>query len=167
MSEAAAVGQVEDWELDAPAHPWSPALRVAFRFVCCYWVLYAMPESGRVSVFGAIPGSTFVTRYYQQMWHAIVPWVATHVFHVTGHAATYFLTGSGDTTLQYVHNLLYLVVALAGALIWSALDRRRSPIVEAVDPNEFFLTPGQPNQAHLAGQARLVNAIVLVAGKIA
>ena len=50
---------------------------------------------------------------YVNLWHAIVPWVATHIFHVTGRAATYVQTGSGDTTLRYIQNLLFTVLALA------------------------------------------------------
>jgi hypothetical protein len=105
--------------------PWSLPRRVLFRFLFCYWLLYGLPESGRVNVLGSIPGSQFAIKYVN-LWHAIVPWVATHVFHVTGRAATYFVTGSGDTTLQYIHNLLYLVVSLVATIVWSILDRRRT-----------------------------------------
>jgi uncharacterized membrane protein YphA (DoxX/SURF4 family) len=54
-----------------------------------------------------------------------VPWVAIHVFHLSGRAVTYFPTGSGDTTLAYVENLCYLVIALAATLAWSVADRKR------------------------------------------
>ena len=40
-------------------------------------------------------------------------------------ATTYFPTGSGDTTLDYIENLLYLVFAIAAALVWSIADRKR------------------------------------------
>jgi hypothetical protein len=89
---------------------WSLAHRLAFRFFCCYWILYALPEPGRV---GLIPFG-FLFKPYTKMWHAVVPLAATHVFHIAGVPATYFRTGSGDTTLQYVHNLLYVVVAGGG-----------------------------------------------------
>ena len=101
---------------------WSLAHRLAFRFFCCYWILYALPEPGRV---GLIPFGDFLFKPYGKLWHALAPWVATHVFHIAGAPATYFRTGSGDTTLQYVHNLLYVVVALAATAVWSVLDRRR------------------------------------------
>lgn len=106
---------------------WSFARRVVFRFVCCYWLLYGLPSGpGRVNIVNIVPGAFYVTRYWVNLWRAIVPWVAIHVFSVTGRAATYFQTGSGDTTLAYVANLLFVVVALAAALVWSVLDRRRS-----------------------------------------
>jgi hypothetical protein len=103
------------------ARRWSLAQRVLFRFVGCYWLLYTLP--GPLTT---IPGAQFVFRPYLEMWHGIVPWVATHVFFVTGRAATYFPTGSGDTTLAYIRNLLDVAVALAAALVWSVLDRRRA-----------------------------------------
>ena len=105
--------------------PWPAALRILFRFVCCYWVLYALPDSGRVNIFYEIPGASYVFKPYVSLCHAVTPWVAVHLFHVTGRAATYFRTGSGDTTLQYVQELLFAAAAAAGALIWSVLDRRR------------------------------------------
>jgi len=113
-------------ESPVKAPPWSLARRIFFRFICCYWVLYALPEGGRVWILSAVPGAELVMKPYTAMWHALVPWVAIRVFHVTGRAATYFPTGSGDTTLQYIHNLLYLVVALVATAVWSLLDRRRA-----------------------------------------
>ena len=54
------------------------------------------------------------------------PGWAIRFFHVTGQPATYFRTGSGDTTLAYIQNLLFVVFALVGiALAWSVLDRKR------------------------------------------
>jgi hypothetical protein len=104
---------------------WSLARRVFFRFAACYWLLYSLPEPGHVDIFRPIPGGQFVFKPYINLWHVIVPWVATHIFHVTGRAATYIQTGSGDTTLRYIQNLLFILLALAATLIWSILDRRR------------------------------------------
>ncbi len=101
---------------------WSLAHRLAFRFFACYWLLYALPERGRVSL---VPLGPMIFKWHEKMWHAVVPLVAIRFFHVTGRPATYFPTGSGDTTLQYVHQLLYVVVSLAVMLIWSILDRNR------------------------------------------
>jgi uncharacterized membrane protein YphA (DoxX/SURF4 family) len=100
---------------------WNPITRIIFRFVCAYWVLYSLPANGRVSFLGIVPGA----RFYHQLWRAIVPWVAIHVFHLRGPVVVCRLTGSGDTTLDYVHNLCLLVLAAAIALLWSVLDRNR------------------------------------------
>lgn len=101
---------------------WPLAQRVIFRFLCAYLVLYALPDSGRLSIFSFIPG---VESLYTKLWHNLCPWVAIRFFHVTGQPATYFRTGSGDTTLAYIQNLLFVIFALVIALAWSVLDRRR------------------------------------------
>ena len=111
--------------LQANAVVWPPALRLAFRFAFSYFVLYASPEKGRVSILLWIPGLSYVREAYIRAWHALFPWLAIHVFHLAGERTTYFPTGSGDTTLDYIQNLVYVVVALAAALVWSALDRNR------------------------------------------
>ena len=54
------------------------------------------------------------------------PWVGARWFHLSGRAITYTPTGSGDTTLDYIQNLLILLFAFAGALLWSILDRKRT-----------------------------------------
>lgn len=102
---------------------WSLPRRILFRFLCVYFVLYAFPGTGRISVFSTIPGTT---NLFIGPWHAICPWVGSHWFHLSGPAITYIRTGSGDTTLEYIQNFLMLLLALAGALIWSILDRKRT-----------------------------------------
>ncbi|HUA60679.1 MAG TPA: hypothetical protein VML19_18085 [Verrucomicrobiae bacterium] len=104
---------------------WPLRLRIAFRFCCCYLLLYSLPSTGAVSIFQSFPSGEKIARPYVALWHAINPWVAIHVFHLSGQRVTYFPTGSGDTTLDYIQNLLYLLIAVAATLIWSVLDRRR------------------------------------------
>ena len=91
----------------------------------CYFVLYCGPQTGQVSVLNIVPGVSKVNQWYERGWHTVVPWVAIHTFHLSGQATTYFRTGSGDTTLAYIQNLLYVLLALTATLIWSVLDRRR------------------------------------------
>jgi hypothetical protein len=104
---------------------WSLAHRVFFRFIGIYFLLYALPSPGRASIFTSVPFGAMVFRWYGSLWRAICPWVGSHVFHLTGRAITYFPTGSGDTTLDYIQNMLFVLVALGAALIWSVLDRKR------------------------------------------
>ncbi len=100
---------------------WPLYQRILFRFAFCYFVLYSLPAGGRVSPLAMIPGAIYTVK----LWHAIAPWVAIHVFHLTGWITTYFPTGSGDTTLGYIENLCFAVFAAAGAAIWSVADRKR------------------------------------------
>jgi hypothetical protein len=107
------------------APPWSLSKRILFRFVCSYFVLYCMPGSGRVNVLGVIPGAGTVIRPWNQLIHAICPWIAIHIFHLSGKPTTYFLTGSGDTTLGWIENGFFLATALTATLIWSIIDWKR------------------------------------------
>jgi hypothetical protein len=68
-------------------------------------------------------------RGYGRLWEPLVIWVAMHIFHVSGHAATYFMTGSGDTTLNYVENGCYVILAFLATIVWSLLDRQRANYV--------------------------------------
>jgi len=105
---------------------WSLSRRIIFRFLCLYFVLYCMPGDGRVNILSPIPGSNWLAKPWTWLMHVICPWVAVNVFHLTGQRTTYFLTGSGDTTLGWVENLLFLVIAAAGTIVWSVLDRQRA-----------------------------------------
>jgi uncharacterized membrane protein YphA (DoxX/SURF4 family) len=88
-------------------------------------VLYALPSTGRVSLLSEVPGTSWIAQKYVGLWHAVCPWVGSHFFHLSGRPITYVPTGSGDTTLDYIENLLFLVVAAAAAFVWSTLDRKR------------------------------------------
>ncbi len=109
-----------------PDGRWSLGHRVAFRFVCCYFLLYMAPDPpGRLDLIDTIPGGSFIANAYGGLWHKLISWVAIHIFHLSGKATTYFVTGSGDTAKDYIENLLFIVVAAAAAVVWSLLDRKR------------------------------------------
>jgi uncharacterized membrane protein YphA (DoxX/SURF4 family) len=107
------------------AAPWSLLRRIWFRFVCGYFLLYSLPSNDRDSIFSSIPGSQFLWKPYLDLWRTLCPWVGKHWFHLSGRAITYTPTGSGDTTLDYIENLLFVVLALLATLVWSLLDRHR------------------------------------------
>ena len=110
----------------APPVPWSLPLRIGWRFVCCWMILYILPDQGHVNLVGPIPLSSYLTKPYIQIWRALVPWVAVHLFHLSGPAVVYpAVNGSGDSTLDYVQHFCYAVIAAIATVIWSVLDRRR------------------------------------------
>jgi len=98
--------------------PWSLPVRLLFRFAFCYWLSFW-------TWVAHFPFAEFVLQPYTNFWHAVCPWFAIHIFHLSGQRTTYFQTGSGDTTLDYIQSLIWLVLAAVAALIWSLLDRRR------------------------------------------
>ncbi len=109
---------------------WSFPLLLAFRFVFCYFLLYVAPTVAGLldSVLRMLyPPLTeeWFTELYLRPWHLLAPWVATRFFHLSGHAVTYFPTGSGDTTLSYIESVCYLVIALGATILWSVLDWKR------------------------------------------
>jgi hypothetical protein len=87
--------------VSAPARePWSLARRILFRFVCSYFLLYMAPDPpGRLDLVDTIPGGSLAGNAYAGLWHRLVPWVAIHIFHLSGKATTYFPTGSGHARL--------------------------------------------------------------------
>jgi hypothetical protein len=105
---------------------WSLPRRIGWRFLCCYLILYILPDQGHVNLVGPVPFSYYLTGPYIRMWRAFVPWVAIHVFHLSGSVVVYpKVNGSGDSTLDYVQHFCYLAIAAGAALVWSVLDRKR------------------------------------------
>src|SRR5690242_10938275 len=94
---------------------WGPVPRVLFRFAFAYWVLFIVP----------LP----------PLWLALVPWVGRHVFHVDASLRYWFqaFPGAGDTTFHYVQVFCLLVIAVAAAAVWTALDRKRLNYVRLHD----------------------------------
>jgi uncharacterized membrane protein YphA (DoxX/SURF4 family) len=120
----------------APSNPgtelyWSPpawplSQRIAFRFLCVYFILYGLGHNGLMNM---IPG---LNTLYAGAWRQLVPWVAIHVFHLSGSGTVYSPNnGSGDSTLDYVHHFCYLAIAALAAVVWSILDRKRLNYREA------------------------------------
>jgi len=106
-----------------PKVGWSLTHRILFRFAFCYLVMYNLPDGALSS---SLPGGQLLAKPGEWVWQMICPWVAIHVFGLSGQRTTYFITGSGDTTLAYIQNLLILLLSLGATLVWSILDRRRA-----------------------------------------
>ena len=84
---------------------WSHPKRIAFRWLCGYLVLFCLP------LLSLIP-----------LWRQFVAWAGE----LMGVVAAMRFTGSGDTTFHYVQTLLFALVALVAAVVWSVTDRRRA-----------------------------------------
>jgi hypothetical protein len=111
---------------EAALPEWSLLKCIVFRFVCSYLMLYNLPMMGHVNLLEAIPGVPWFSEKYIRVWHAIVPWVAIHVFHLSGPVTVYpAVNGSGDTTLDYVEDLCLVAAALLATVVWSLIDFKR------------------------------------------
>jgi len=93
---------------------WQPLARVAFRFAFCYLGLYSLITLSNVE--DLLP--------YEKLWHGIVPWVGAHILHLS-RPITYFPSGSGDKTSDWVLLLCHLVISIAATALWTVLDRRK------------------------------------------
>jgi len=62
--------------------------------------------------------------FYTNFWHWIVPWTGEHILHLP-YKITVRPNGSGDTTYNYVLQLLWTVFAIIIAMVWAVADRRR------------------------------------------
>ena len=117
QSEQIAAGQEKPTPQAGPA--WSLPMRLGFRFAFVYLVLYSFP--GPLEF---IPGVGSLFGWYFAAWKKIVIWTGAHVLHLS-RPVPYNFTGSGDTLHDYIQNLLIVVIAVVGMLVWSALDRKR------------------------------------------
>jgi hypothetical protein len=116
-----------DTPLEPVLPPWNLPKRIAFRLACSYLMLYNLPMMGHVNLLDAIPGVPWLSEKYIRVWHTIVPWVAIHLFKLSGPVTVYpAVNGSGDTTLDYVEDFCIAAVALLATVVWSLLDFKRT-----------------------------------------
>jgi hypothetical protein len=60
----------------------------------------------------------------------ILPWFATHVFHLSGTAVrVYRQSGTGDKTLDFVLVGVFFLIAAVLSLVWSVMDAKRTNYV--------------------------------------
>jgi hypothetical protein len=86
---------------------WSPATRLAFRFVFSYLALY------------------WLALFTGSLWVRLVAWTGVHLFGLS-HNLKAVMTGSGDSAYDYVLTFCVLMWALCATAVWSWLDRRRT-----------------------------------------
>jgi UPF0716 family protein affecting phage T7 exclusion len=97
--------------------------RVLFRFVFLYFGLFCLATQIAGSLL-LIPGTSF--RGFGLLWpmRDMTTWLAVHLFG----AAEPLLYGrnTGETVFYWVQTFWIVIVAAAGTIVWSALDRRRA-----------------------------------------
>lgn len=114
-------------EAVSPRQPWTTIVRIGFRITFLYFAAFVfLNRNGNLfQVFPVVGG-------WINHWLLWIPdhtsvWIGQHLFHLTGPAAHWHPTGSGDTTLNWIEAALYLAVALTGGLAWSLWAELRRP----------------------------------------
>jgi uncharacterized membrane protein YphA (DoxX/SURF4 family) len=112
--------------------PWTFVKKFLFRFFCCFFVIYIFPFPLSILTYFLDSDSTpkFLSWYfkildaYNNCWHVVIPWLGDHLLHLKNHI-TIFSNGSGDTTYDYTLILIFFLLALTAAVVWSLIDRQR------------------------------------------
>jgi hypothetical protein len=103
------------------------ARRFAERFGLIAFGLYHLPLF--LNNYPSLGGGGFNGDGLAPRWgHVFTPpavWVARHVFHMTGPMPNAYQGDNGDVAEEYVRLLMAVVIALVGAVAWTAADRKR------------------------------------------
>ena len=107
-----------------PVH-WTQVNRLLFRVAFLYFCIFIF-SYGNGSIFGIIPkvGNYFDT-WATWPWQHAALWTGTHIFHLKGQSAAFHNTGSGDTALDWILQLLYITFAVVGGLVWTVVSVAR------------------------------------------
>lgn len=96
---------------------WRLPARVFFVFGAIYLALYNF-----LAPLQLVPGIALVVGAWERLWARIVPWVGQHLLGLAQPIAA-APNGSGDRTFDYVELFCFAIIALAGALVWSVVER--------------------------------------------
>ncbi|HEV3139653.1 MAG TPA: hypothetical protein VGY57_04010, partial [Vicinamibacterales bacterium] len=108
---------------------WPPALRLVFRLAFVYIALYLLPQWLFLILrsLSWIPGIFGIANAYAAGWQWIELWVGRNVLAISTPIDVHTLgTGSGDTLLNYLELLCQSALAVVAAVIWTALDAKRT-----------------------------------------
>ena len=116
--------------LDNAAQPvapkqWSHSTRVAFRMAFLYFILFAFC-CGNGTIFDPFPvvGDWIKDKLTWPLYR-LTEFVSVHVLHFTGVGATFHDSGSGDSLANWMLEGLFLVLAVVGGGVWSAIAAAR------------------------------------------
>lgn len=118
---------------------WTFNEKFIFRLCFVFFIVYIFPFP-----LNAIPFSNELTSLNQKIagwyyavfdsyygiWHGLVPWIGKHILHLSCPIVT-FTNGSGDTTYDYVLFLVFIIISLLAAIIWTVFDKKRKYFIIA------------------------------------
>src|SRR4029077_11297045 len=98
---------------------WSLATRLAFRLVFAYKIIYSFPFP-----LDLVHGFDKAFGWHQALFAKITVFTGAHILHLNQPLA-YSPNAGGDSLFGCVQNLAQLMIAVAAAVIWTLLDRKR------------------------------------------
>lgn len=96
---------------------WSPATRIAFRFLFSYFALYSVVPA-------LVLRNDFLRELYFDVWDTVVVWADETVVHVP-YELMFDERGVSNSPYGWVQFLCTVTLACAATVIWSVLDRNR------------------------------------------
>ena len=121
--------QISNSEQAIKTPEWGFAGCLAFRFLFAYFFLYSIS-----SVLIAVPLLWKFLHPIPDAYRSAVPFLAKEILHLSQEVSTKN-NGSSDTLFKWLSVGLNLVIAFAGALVWTALDWRRKNYIRL---NQWF-----------------------------
>jgi uncharacterized membrane protein YphA (DoxX/SURF4 family) len=117
---------MEPRTIEAEGPRWNALQRIGWRFLFAYFLLFVLTgEEVR-----EIPFLAPLFEKYTELWHAIAVGIGRHLLGIR-YPIALDGDGSGDTTFRWILLLCYPVVAAVAAVVWSALERKKSRDVGA------------------------------------
>jgi hypothetical protein len=110
----------------APPAAWSPTTRFGFRIAFLYFVCFIFFSSNG-TLFNAFPVvGGWIDGKLDWPFHHLSEFIGQHLFHLTGIAAHWHPSESGDTTMNWIQGGLFLILALAGGVVWTLIALLRN-----------------------------------------
>lgn len=105
---------------------WTFTRKLAFRFLAIYCGMYLPYTWLR---FGTVPVLNQITRFIWPLWKTFVIFFNDHLFHVREILVD--PNGSTDTSFSWASQFTMILIAVVGAGVWSAIDRKRPNYIVA------------------------------------
>ncbi len=108
-----------------PSDSWSPAARFAFRIIFLYFFCFILVgANGTLLDVFPVVGEWIQDKLNWPVNH-LSELAGRHLFHLTGIAAHWHPSDSGDTAMNWIHDGLLLTFALAGGVVWTVFSHFR------------------------------------------
>ena len=114
-----------------PSAPWSPAVRLGFRIAFLYFFCFTIlgANGTLLQAFPVVGG--WIQGKLNWPFNHLSEFTGRHLFHLTGLAAHWHHSESGDSTMNWIQSGLFLTFALAGGILWTFIAAlRNSPRTE-------------------------------------